>query len=92
VTARTNLKVVHEVGLHARPASLFVKTASSFQSDIEISNVTGGKGPVDAKSVLLVLTLGVEQDCEIEITANGPDEQEAIAALTELIQSNFDEG
>lgn len=91
VTVRANLTVVHEVGLHARPASLFVKKASSFQSDIQISNTTAGKGPVDAKSILLILTLGVDQNSEIEISASGPDEQEAIEALTELIQNNFNE-
>jgi phosphotransferase system HPr (HPr) family protein len=91
MTATTKITVTHEVGLHARPAANFVKTASQFQSDIQVSNVTVEKGPVNAKSVLSVLTLGVEQDFEIELTADGPDEQEALEALTELIQGNFGE-
>jgi phosphotransferase system HPr (HPr) family protein len=91
MTVSIRLKVIHEVGLHARPASIFVETAAAFQSDIQVTNTTTDRGPVNAKSVLSVLTLGVEKDFEIELTASGPDEQEALDALTELIQGNFGE-
>jgi phosphotransferase system HPr (HPr) family protein len=91
MTVSASLKILHEVGLHARPASVFVETASAYQSEIQVTNITNGKGPVNAKSVLSVLTLGVEKDFEIEVTANGPDEQEALEALTQLIQENFGE-
>ena len=71
MTASTKVTVVHDVGLHARPAAIFVQTASQFESDIQVSNLTSDKGPVNAKSVLLVLTLGVEKDFEIDIEGTG---------------------
>ncbi len=91
MTVSAKVTVIHEVGLHARPAAVFVQTAAQFQSDIQIANLTSDRGPVNAKSVLLVLTLGVEKDFQIELTASGPDEQEALDALTQLIQGNFGE-
>ena len=91
MTVSTKVTVVHDVGLHARPAAVFVQTASQFESDIQVSNLTSDRGPVNAKSVLLVLTLGVEKDFEIEIIAEGPDEEQALEALTQLIQDNFGE-
>lgn len=91
MTVSTKLTVTHDVGLHARPATVFVQTASQFQSDIQVANLTQSNGPVNAKSVLMVLTLGVEKDFEIELTATGPDEQEALDALAQLIQDNFGE-
>ena len=91
MTVSAKVTVIHEVGLHVRPAAVFVQTASQFQSDIKVANLTTDKGPVNAKSSLLVLTLGVEKDFQIELTAEGPDEQEALDALTKLIQENFGE-
>lgn len=82
------LVVRHEVGLHARPAALFVQTAKRFQSAISV-----GKDDmeVNAKSILSILTLGVNQDAVIKIKADGEDEEEAVTALEELIESNFGE-
>lgn len=84
-----NLRVINAVGLHARPASEFVKQAAKFRSQISIKNVTRASAAVDAKSILSVLTLGVEKDHEIELTSEGDDEQQAIQALRELIESDF---
>lgn len=86
------ITVQHSVGLHARPAAQFVQTACAFQSDITVKNQTSGSEPVNAKSILRVLTLGVHQGHEIEITAEGEDEVEALAALKLLVESNFGEG
>jgi|Deesub1362A_J573_1020465.scaffolds.fasta_scaffold00927_7 phosphotransferase system HPr (HPr) family protein len=88
---RIRLIVNHPVGLHARPAAQFVQTASQFQSAITVANVNDNAKPVDAKSILNILTLGVNQGTEIEISAQGPDEQEAIEALKALVESNFGE-
>jgi phosphotransferase system HPr (HPr) family protein len=85
----TQLTVTHKVGLHARPAALFVQAAKKFSSKITVCNLTTRGAPVDAKSIISVLTLGVMQDHEIEITADGVDEQNAIQGLTELVASNF---
>ncbi len=83
--------VTHKVGLHARPASIFVQTANKFTSDITVRNVTSGGEPVDAKSILMVLTLGVMKDHEIELQIDGSDEQQALDCLGELVRSNFGE-
>ncbi|MEW6569455.1 MAG: HPr family phosphocarrier protein [Chloroflexota bacterium] len=85
------LTVVNEVGLHARPAALFVQACQRHQAEIRLRNLANGSGWVDAKSILSVLTLGVEKNHEIEIEAEGPQETETIAALTALINSDFDD-
>ncbi len=84
-----NLTVQHPSGLHARPASVFVKTASQFKSNVR---VVYGEKDINAKSILSVLTLGANQGANITIKAEGEDSDQAIQALTELIESNFGEG
>ena len=83
------LNVINEVGLHARPASEFVKMASRFKSKILARNVTRDTASVDAKSILSVLALGVEKGHEIELAGDGEDEEQAIKSLRELIESDF---
>ncbi|HLF74755.1 MAG TPA: HPr family phosphocarrier protein [Anaerolineales bacterium] len=83
------LNVINEVGLHARPASEFVKMASQFRSKILVRNVTRDTASVDAKSILSVLALGVEKGHEIELAGDGEDEEQAIKSLRELIESDF---
>lgn len=85
------IKVNHSAGLHARPASLFVQTASKFSSDITVKNLTDESALSNAKSILSILTLGVVQGHEIEIIAEGDDAEEAITALESLINDNFGE-
>jgi phosphotransferase system HPr (HPr) family protein len=80
--------VQHEVGLHARPASQFVKTATQYQSDI---TVTCDSRSANAKSILSVLTLGAHQGAEIGIKAEGEDADEALVALQALVANNFGE-
>lgn len=82
------LTIQHKVGLHARPASKFVQAASKFQSSIQ---VTHGERTVDAKSILMVLTLGAHKGAEITIEAEGEDAAEALVALEELVNNNFGE-
>ena len=84
-----NIVIDHEVGLHARPAAKFVELATQFPCTIEVRNVTRESKPVNAKSMLLVLSLGVSSGHEIEVTANGEQEKEAIQGLVELIENNF---
>jgi len=76
----------HPVGLHARPATLFVKTASKYDSKISI--LCKGR-EANAKSILGVLSLGANQGCEITIQAEGVDAEEALKELQELVASNF---
>ena len=85
------LTVNHPVGLHARPAAQFVQTASNFEAEVTVANKTKSSDPVNAKSILSVLTLGVHQGHEIEITADGIDEAEVLKAIEELVADNFGE-
>ena len=83
--------VTNKVGLHARPAANFVKTAAQFRADIRVRNLTHPSDWVTAKSILRVLALGVQQNHEIEVSAEGEDAQHALDTITSLIQSNFGE-
>lgn len=85
------LTVPNPSGLHARPATLFVEAASAFAARITVENLDRGKGPVDAKSVLMVLTAGVSRDHRIRVTADGEDEDAAIDALAALVESGLGE-
>jgi phosphocarrier protein len=76
----------NEVGLHARPAALFVQAANKFLSDIYIE-LNGKK--VNGKSIMGVMSLGVFQGEEITIIARGEDEKEAVEELAELLQNKL---
>ena len=89
--AEATIQVKHKVGLHARPASLFVQTAAKFSSAIKVKNISANGNFVDAKSIIMVLTLGVMKDHEIQIQAEGADEADAVAALQALVNNNFGE-
>ncbi len=86
------LPVQHKVGLHARPASLFVKQAAKFPCDISVANLSGDGKVVNAKSILSVLTLGVQQGHVVRIKAEGEQADAALQALEKLIKDNFGEG
>lgn len=79
------------VGLHARPASEFVKTANQFKSSIKIGNSTRGTALVNGKSILKVLTLGAAKGHLLTLEFEGDDEHEAAAAIRSLFDSNFGE-
>jgi phosphotransferase system HPr (HPr) family protein len=89
----TTIRVVvrNPSGLHARPAALFVRTCGQFGSKITVANPASGKGPVDAKSILSVLTLGVSSGTEIEVVAEGDDAEAAIAAIREAVEGGLGE-
>jgi len=82
------LVIRNKVGLHARPATLFVQAAMRFQSDIRL--VKGGREG-NAKSFRAVLALGVNQNDTVLVRAEGQDAAQALQALTELVETNFGE-
>jgi phosphotransferase system HPr (HPr) family protein len=82
-------KITNEAGLHARPAAEFVKLAAQFKALLQVRNVTTNSSWVDAKSILSVLTLGVEKEHDIELTADGVDAEVAIQAIRSLIETDF---
>ncbi|MDO4562691.1 MAG: HPr family phosphocarrier protein [Clostridia bacterium] len=80
--------VQNQVGLHARPVTFFIQKASEFSSSISVSC---DDRTVNAKSLLGVLSLGVNRGMTITLKAEGADEKEAVAALADLIETNFAE-
>ena len=78
--------VNNQVGLHARPATFFIQKANEFKSSIWIEK---DERRINAKSLLGVLSLGIIKGMTMDIAADGPDEQEAVEALEELINTNF---
>jgi len=91
LSASIELVVRHKVGLHARPAALLVKTASGFGSRITVENLTKATALANAKSILSVLSVAVQMNDHVRISADGNDAEAAIAALGELIENNFGE-
>ena len=87
--AEITVTLQHPTGLHARPAALFVQTASRFRSQIEVQ--ANGK-TVNAKSMMAILSLGARQGTALTLRAEGEDAEAALAALKELVESNFGEG
>ena len=80
--------IVNALGLHARAAARFVKLASTFQSQIRVAR--GGRS-MDGKSILGLLLLAAARGAEILISAEGPDEAEAVAALAGLAARGFED-
>ena len=82
------IEVINLLGLHARAAARFVRTASRFQSKITI---TKERTTIDGKSILGILFLAASAGSRITITASGVDEKEAVETLTSLVADGFGE-
>lgn len=80
--------IKNRAGIHARPATLIVKEASKFKSNVYIEK---GSEKINAKSILCILTLGGTYNSEIKVLADGDDEAEAVDALISLIDNKFEE-
>lgn len=74
--------IIDETGIHARPATMLVQTASKFDSDVQLEY---NAKKVNLKSIMGVMSLGVGKDAEIAIYAEGSDEKEAIEAITDVL-------
>ena len=84
----TTLKVLNKAGIHARPASSLVKTASRYKSEFYM-HLDGYK--INGKSILGVMTLAAEQGCVLSIEIDGEDENEAFASIKNLFETGFGE-
>jgi len=82
------VQIVNRLGLHARAAARFVHLANTFESRITVSRE---RTRVDGKSMLGLLTLAAAKGARVVLTASGPDEEAAVAALSELIAGRFGE-
>ena len=80
--------IKNRAGIHARPATMIVKEASRFKSNIFIEK---GSEKINAKSILCILTLGGTYNSQIKVSAEGDDEQDAVDALISLIDNKFEE-
>lgn len=86
---KEKVRVVSKSGLHARPADTLIKLSSQFQSKIEILH--GEDKIINAKSILDVLTAGINYGTEIELVCEGEDEQAASKAIIQAIKSGLGE-
>ena len=87
MTSRT-VTVVNQLGMHARAAARFVHLAARFQAHVRVAR---DSREMDGKSIMGLLLLGAPQGSVITISADGPDEQQALNALTGLVTRGFDE-
>lgn len=81
-----NVKIVNSIGLHARPASLFIQEAIKYTSEIEIIK---DEKKYNGKSIMGVLSMSASQGQDITIRAQGEDEREAVEALVNLVENKL---
>jgi phosphotransferase system HPr (HPr) family protein len=90
--ARGEVEVRNPSGLHARPAATFVKAAGGFDADVRVTNLSRDPGKAaSAKSVLGVMGLAVSQGHLIALEADGPDADDAVRTLVELVEGGLGE-
>ena len=80
--------IVNRLGLHARAAAEVVKLANRFQARVHLH---GNGLQADAKTIMELLMLGAPQGTKVQVTADGPDEEEALQAMVGLIENRFNE-
>ena len=86
---KKKVKILNAQGLHARPASAFVKMANGFESDITVKK---DSEKVDGKSIMGLLMLAASQGSVVEIEASGPDAEQAVAALEKFLMNDQESG
>jgi phosphocarrier protein HPr len=86
MTART-VRIVNPLGLHARAAARFVRAAGAYRAEIRVAN---GRHTMDGKSIMGLLLLAATPGTELTISADGPDEVEAVETLCRLVAAGFE--
>ncbi len=81
-------EIVNKLGLHARASALFVKTASKFQAEVKLARESV---EVNGKSIMGIMMLAASKGTKIRLTIDGPDEQEAMQVIGDLIRDGFGE-
>ncbi|UUZ82186.1 HPr family phosphocarrier protein [Paenibacillus sp. P26] len=84
-----SITIRNEEGLHLRPAQMLADKAGQFESDITLHGADGVEANV--KSVLGIIALGLEKGAEVTLTAEGPDEEQAVSELAGLFEQGFGE-
>lgn len=90
-SATAEFALINPAGLHARPAAAFAKAAAAFDATITVRNVTDGKGPVAAPSLVGIMSLGAKQGDVVRVDATGPQAAEAISELSRMASEGFGE-
>jgi phosphocarrier protein HPr len=85
-TVEADVEIVNQLGLHARAAAKFVEAASRFVAEVTVTN---GDESVSGKSILGLMMLAAGLGTQLRVVANGPDAEEAVDALVELIANRF---
>ena len=80
--------VKNGLGLHARPAALFVQATNKFKSSVKVRK---GDQEVDGKSIMGLMMLAAEEGSSLTVTADGPDEREVLETLEKLFMDRFGE-
>lgn len=88
-TAQAELTICNKLGMHARAATRFVNLASRFRSEIRVRK---DQHDVSGKSIMGLMMLAASKGSRIEVRAEGSDADEALAALSGLVENCFDEG
>ena len=86
--AEAGVVIRNKLGLHARPAAMFVKVANRFVSNVQVEK--DGE-VVNGKSIMGIMILAANQGSLLKVSAKGPDAAAAVMALCELVQRNFDQ-
>ena len=89
-TASAIVTIGNKLGLHARPAMLFVETASNYEAEITVRR-SDHEETVDGKSIMQMMMLAATKGTELEIAATGVDADKAVKALVKLVKSGFQE-
>lgn len=87
---KSRVKIINQLGLHARAAAQLVRLAGTFNSDIKIFRVDN-QASADAKSILNVLTLAAGKGLDLDIQVSGEDEQKAMREIESLFNNGFGE-
>ena len=87
-TLERTVEIVNRMGLHARPAAEFVKLAGRFKAEVLVEK---DGLEVNGKSIMGVLMLAAEHGSRLRIQASGSDAEEAVAALSDLVNRGFEE-
>lgn len=86
---KKELQIINKLGLHARAAAKFVKTASGFDAELTVSR---NDRQVNGKSIMGIMTLAASKGSTILLEAQGDDAQEQVAAIEALVNNFFEEG
>ncbi|HVE14519.1 MAG TPA: HPr family phosphocarrier protein [Elusimicrobiota bacterium] len=83
--------VTNRLGLHARPASLFVQAGAKYRCSVKVTKLNGDEFEVNGKSVMGLMMLAAANGEKVKVVVDGPDEERALVEIEGLFQRKFDE-